>query len=161
MNPAKWRQPAFAASVTTLARCRIRDKSRSFRTLPATGRFRLLFAAGLRLRHNTSMIASEFSRFADDLIREMGPQLPSLASGFQRERGKGIIQIELHDADTPEERTTSIDYLPLDRWPVGSHPRQLCTEYDPQAELILHIVFDQMALTRRLRFFDLQHVPEH
>jgi hypothetical protein len=107
------------------------------------------------------MIASEFSRFADDLIREMGPQLPSLASGFQRERGKGVVQIELHDADTPEERTTSIDYLPLDRWPVGSHARQLCTDYDPQAELILHIVFDQMALTRRLRFFDLQHLQQH
>jgi hypothetical protein len=106
----------------------------------------------------SGMIASDFSRFADDLIREMGSQLPSLAADFQRERGKGIVQIELHDADRPEERTTSIDYLTLERWPVGSHPRQLCTDYDPQVELVLHIVFDEMALTRRLRFFDLQHI---
>jgi len=107
------------------------------------------------------MIASEFSRFADDLIREMGPQLPALATAYQKERGKGVVQIELHDADVPEDRTTSIDYLPLDRWPVGSHARQLCTDYDPQHELVLHIVFDQMALTRRLRFHDLQHSHHH
>ena len=104
------------------------------------------------------MIASEFSRFADDLIREMGPQLPDLATGYHKERGKGIVQIELHDADKAEDRTTSIDYLPLDRWPVSSHARQLCTDYDPTHELILHIVFDEMALTRRLRFHDLQHL---
>src|SRR5262245_58230916 len=105
----------------------------------------------------SGMIASEFSRFADDLIREMGQQLPGLTAGYLKQRGKGIVQIELHDADTPEERTTSIDYLPLDRWPVSSHARQLCTDYDPTHEMVLHIVFDEMALTRRLRFHDLQH----
>lgn len=102
------------------------------------------------------MIASDFSRFADDLVREMGSQLPELAAGYHKESGKGIVQIELHDADAPEDRTTSIAYLSLDRWPVGSHARQLCTDYDPTHELVLHIVFDQMSLTRRLRFYDLQ-----
>lgn len=107
------------------------------------------------------MIAEEFSRFADDLIREMAPQLPSLASDFQREHGKGVVQIELHDADVPEDRTTSINYYPLEHWPVGSHPRHLCNDYDPQRELVLHIVFDEMSLTRRLRFHDLQHSQGH
>jgi hypothetical protein len=109
----------------------------------------------------SGMIASDFSQFADDLICEMGPQLPDLATGYLKERGKGIVQIELHDADVPEDRTTSIDYLALERWPVGSHARQLCTDYDPAHELVLHIVFDEMALTRRLRFHDLQHQRAH
>jgi len=107
------------------------------------------------------MIASDFSQFADDLIQEMGDQLPALAAGYLREAGKGGLQIELHDAERPEDRTTSIKYLPLERWTVGSHPRQLCTDYDPEHELVLNIVFDEMALTRRLRFYDLLHVRQH
>lgn len=103
-----------------------------------------------------AMIASEFSQFADELIREMGPQLPAVATAFQQVRGRGIVQLELHDADLPEDRTTSIEYMSLEHWPVGSHARHLCTEYDPLRELVLHIMFDQMALTRRLRFSELQ-----
>ena len=101
------------------------------------------------------MNASEFSSFADDLIREMGPQLPDLSQDFLGKQGKGIVKFELHDAARVEDRTSSIDYLPLDKLPVGSHPRQLAADYDPTHEVVLQIVFDQMSLTRCLRFADL------
>jgi len=105
------------------------------------------------------MNASEFSGFADDLIREMGPQLHDLAQDFLGKHGKGIVKFELHDAERPEDRTSSIDYLPLDKLPVGSHPRQLAADYDPMREVVLQIVFDRMVLTRCLRLADFQHNP--
>ena len=105
------------------------------------------------------MIASDFSDFADALIQELGPHLRSVATDFHRENGRGAVQIELHDADQPNERTSKITYLPLDTWPVASHPRHLLQDYDPTHELVLHIVFDGMALTRRLRFSELARAP--
>jgi hypothetical protein len=103
------------------------------------------------------MIASEFSQFADDLIREMGPHLRKLAQDFFHEHGRGAVKIELHDASDPEERASNIDYALLEKWPVASHPRHLISEYDPERELVLHIWIDGMALTRRLRFGELSH----
>jgi hypothetical protein len=103
-----------------------------------------------------NMTSSEFSRFADELIREMGPQLPDLGRDFVGKQGKGIIQFELHDAERPEDRTSAISYFPLDKLPVGSHPRQLAAEYDPMREVVLQIIFDRMVLTRCLQFSDLK-----
>lgn len=96
------------------------------------------------------MIASEFSRFADELIRTMTPHLPQLAAEFVQAHGPGVIHFELHDSDSPEERTTAIDYLTHDKWAVGSHVRQLIHEYDPKREVILQIELDHMTVTRRL-----------
>ena len=105
------------------------------------------------------MIASDFSRFADELIQTMTPHLPQLAAEFLQAHGPGVIHLELHDADNAEERTTAINYLTHDKWAVGSHVRQLIHEYDPKRELILQIELDHMVLTRRLSLTSVQ--PRH
>ena len=107
------------------------------------------------------MIAEEFSQFADELVDEMSPHLPGLAAEFFSQRGRGAVQISLHDADDTQQRTSSINYLAHDHLPVASHIRQLTSEYDPQREIILQIVMDSMTVTRRLSLANLRrhHAP--
>jgi hypothetical protein len=102
------------------------------------------------------MIASEFSQFVDELIPELAPHLPGVAAEYLSKQGSGAIRIELHDAEEPEQRTSVISYLPHDQLPVGSHIRQLTSEYDPQREIVLQVDMDRMVVTRKLSLTDLR-----
>jgi hypothetical protein len=83
-----------------------------------------------------------------------------LVSGYLEQHGIGVIQMELHDADDPAERTSAISYLPQSRCETGTQVRQLVNEYDPQREFLLHVVMDGMSLTRRLSLADFRERPQ-